>query len=75
MFSPKQFIERVETLVAHDNLTYVESVITIAKEKEVDPEDLAELITGQLKDKMRIEANRNHCFKIKEETPPALPGL
>ena len=47
---------RVEKLVKTDDLHYREAIILICKELEIDPEDIAKIITGPLKEKLLVEA-------------------
>ena len=49
---------KTEELVRNDNLTYLEAIIQICDELDVDPEDIAKMVTGSLKDKLEAEAQR-----------------
>jgi uncharacterized protein YdhG (YjbR/CyaY superfamily) len=49
---------RAEGLVQKDHLTYLEAIIQICDELDVDPEDIAKMVVGPLKDKLEAEAQR-----------------
>lgn len=51
---------QVERLVHGDGLSYTEALIEICEKKEIDPEDIAKIVKGPLKNKLEVEAvNRN----------------
>lgn len=50
------FIERVEELVHSDGLPYVSALVEVAAENDMDPVDLAPLVTGTLLHKLEIES-------------------
>lgn len=52
------FLDRVETLVRHDKLTYVEAICQISDEYDLDPEEIAPLITKQLKEKITLQNSK-----------------
>ena len=54
---------QVEKLVAHDNMSYTESIIEICDRKEIDPEDMAKLVKGPLKLKLEAEAMDRNIIK------------
>lgn len=49
---------KAEGLVQRDGLTYLEAIIHICDELDVDPEDIAKMVVGPLKDKLEAEAQR-----------------
>ncbi len=49
---------KAESLVNTDHLTYLEAIIQICDELDVDPEDIAKMVVGPLKDKLEAEAQR-----------------
>lgn len=53
---------RAERLVRSDHLTYVEAIIQICNDLDVDPEDIAKMVTGPLKDKLEAEAQRSNIL-------------
>jgi|TARA_B110000495_G_scaffold182293_1_gene177728 hypothetical protein len=54
---------QVERLVHGDGLTYVEAVIEICENKEIDPEDMAKIVKGPLKNKLEAEAIDRNIIK------------
>jgi hypothetical protein len=66
--SKQSFISKVEYLVRNDNLTYVEAIMHLCSELDLDPEDIAKLISGPFKDKIEAEAIKNHTIKVKSNT-------
>ena len=53
----------VEKLVYGDGMTYTESIIEICEQKEIDPEDMAKLVKGPLKNKLEVEAMDRNIIK------------
>lgn len=53
---------RTERLVRSDNLTYIEAIIQICNDLDVDPEDIAKMVTGPLKDKVENEAMKSNIL-------------
>jgi hypothetical protein len=53
---------RAERLVRSDHLTYVEAIIHICNELDVDLEDIAKMVSGPLKDKLEAEARRSNIL-------------
>lgn len=56
LFTKKSLAESVEKHVRKDGMGYAEAMIHICKENELDPEDLAKLVSPPLKEKIKIEA-------------------
>ena len=54
---------QVEKLVAHDGMSYTESIIEICEKKEIDPVDMAKLVKGPLKLKLEAEAMDRNIIK------------
>lgn len=62
-------IEKVERLVRTDGIKYTEALMHLCTEYEVEPEDIAKLISPPLKSKMKIEAeNLNYLPKTSGNT-------
>lgn len=53
---------RVEGLVKSDGVSYVEAIIQVCEELDIDPEDMAKLVVGPLRDKLEAEAQRNNII-------------
>lgn len=52
----KSFSKLVEQLVLKERLSYMEAILHICKEREIDPRDIGKLITPPLKGKVESEA-------------------
>jgi hypothetical protein len=57
-----QLITLTEELVRSEDMGYAEAIIHICNERAIDPEDIAKLISGPLKDKIKAEAQRNNLL-------------
>jgi uncharacterized protein YdhG (YjbR/CyaY superfamily) len=62
VLTKEQLSARVERLVNEDHITYLEAIIQICDETEIDPDDMAALVVGSLKDKLEAEAQRNNIL-------------
>jgi uncharacterized protein YdhG (YjbR/CyaY superfamily) len=54
---------QVEKLVHGDGMTYTEAIIEICERMEIDPEDIAKLVKGPLKNKLEVEAMDRNIIK------------
>jgi uncharacterized protein YdhG (YjbR/CyaY superfamily) len=54
---------KVEKFVQTDEMSYTEAIIDICKDKDIDPEDIAKIIRGPLKDKLEAEAMELNIIK------------
>ena len=61
-----QLVTEILTYVRNEELTYTEAILAVCDDHEIDPEDMAKLVTGQLKEKLRIEAI--NCNSVKADT-------
>jgi hypothetical protein len=59
----------VENVVQEKRLSYIEAVVDICNENELEVEDISKYITGIIKDKIEAEA-RNLNFLPKQNTLP-----
>jgi len=59
----EQLRVQVERLVHGDGLTYTEALIEICENKEIDPEDIAKIVKGPLKNKLEVEAVDRNIIK------------
>lgn len=57
-FTKESFTHTVERIVRKDKLTYVEAVIDICAEHEIDPRDAPQLFEDILKQRIKAEAGR-----------------
>lgn len=58
----EKLIELTELHVSRDGMGYSESIVHICEENDLDPVDIAKLVNGSLKEKVRAEAERNNIF-------------
>jgi uncharacterized protein YdhG (YjbR/CyaY superfamily) len=64
-------ISQAEALVRTEGMGYAESIVHICDSRGIDPEDIAKLISGSLKEKLKAEAQRNNLLP----KPNSLFGL
>jgi hypothetical protein len=62
VITPPELATKVYTLVQEEHLSYVEAIIHICDELDIDPTDMGKLVTGSLKDKVEAEAQRNNIL-------------
>jgi hypothetical protein len=43
-------------------LSYLEAILQICADLDLEPEDIAKMVTGPLKDKLEAEAQRNNIL-------------
>jgi hypothetical protein len=58
------FISRVELLVRKDQLRYTEAICQICDEHGLDPEEIAPLVTKQLKEKITLENSKSRAGSL-----------
>lgn len=64
-----KFSKMVEQIVHEKRLSYIEAVINICTENNLEVEDVSKYITGIIKDKIEAEA-RNLNFLPRQNTLP-----
>jgi hypothetical protein len=64
-------ISQAEALVRTESMGYAEAIIHVCDTKGIDPEDIAKLVGGSLKEKLKAEAQRNNLLP----KPNSLFGL
>ena len=50
------FTKMIESNAREKNLSYMEAIIDICEENDLEPEDIAKYISGIIKDKLEAEA-------------------
>lgn len=63
-----ELLRKTEFLVKNDGLSYVEAIIHICHDLDIDPEDIAKIIPPPLKEKLLVEAQRNHNVPCENKT-------
>ena len=58
----EDLITQTEKLVRKDDITYVQAICQICEDLELDPEDVAKIITGPLRTKLKVEAQNNNVL-------------
>jgi hypothetical protein len=58
----EELIYKTEKLVLKDRIEYAQAICQICLELELDPEDVAKLISGPLKTKLQVEAQNNNVL-------------
>lgn len=67
ILSKNELIDATESLVKYEGMDYREAIIYICEKRNIEPEDIAKLITGSLKEKLKAEAER-HNYLPKSNT-------
>lgn len=57
-----ELVDQVMNYVKNDNLTYYEAILEICSEHDIDPEDMAPMISGPLREKLRVEAMKRNII-------------
>jgi hypothetical protein len=65
----QKFVKLIEDVVWATNSTYMDAVITVCQDNEVEIEDVRKFITPIIKDKIRAEAMRLN-FLPRQNTLP-----
>lgn len=60
ILTKESLIIKVESLVRTEEMTYLEAIMHICEESNIDPEDMARMVDGPLKAKLEAEAKRNN---------------
>ena len=58
----EELIYKTERLVLKDKIGYAQAICQICLDLELDPEDVAKLISGPLKTKLKVEAENNNVL-------------
>lgn len=66
--SRNELIVETERLVHLEDMGYAEAIVHVCELRSIDPEDIASLISGSLKEKIKAEAQRNNYLP----KPPSL---
>ncbi len=67
MHTKKTFSELVENRVKQDRGSYLDAIIDICKERMIDPEDVAKLVSNPIKAKLEAEGMNQGYLKKKNE--------
>jgi len=61
----KRLHEKVQLFVIKDDMTYTEAIIEVCDQLDIEPQEMARIIKGPLKDKLRVEAQDRNILKNK----------
>lgn len=67
LYTKKTFSELVEKRMKSDRSTYLDAIIDICKERMIDPEDIAKLLSNPIKAKLEAEGMNLGYLKKKNE--------
>jgi len=62
LLTKSDLVSQVESLVRTESMGYAEAIVHLCDSKGIDPEDVAKLVSGSLKEKLKAEAQRNHLL-------------
>lgn len=69
ILTKKKFTTMVEDLVKQRRMPYMDAVLQICSDREIDPLDVASLISPAIKDKIQAEAINSHMMKGGNQLP------
>lgn len=67
LFTKKSFSELIEAKVKRDRSSYLDAIIDVCKERMIDPEDIAKLLSNPIKAKLEAEGMNLGYLKKKNE--------
>jgi len=59
----KSFVAQIEELVKTKRLPYLDAILYICKEKEIEPERIVRFIDKGMKEKLQVEAEASNAIK------------
>jgi hypothetical protein len=62
VYTKEKLTKDVEALVKRDHMTYLEAIIHVCDDLEIEAEDMAKIVSGPLRDKLEAEAQRNNIL-------------
>ena len=69
ILTKKKFTLMIEDLVKDKRMPYMDAVLQICSDREIDPLDVGSLISPAIKDKIHAEAIGNHMMKGGNQLP------
>lgn len=64
--TPEVFSKEVTALVWKDDISYLEAIVHLMNEKQLEPEYVAKLLTKEVKAELEIEAQDNNLVEKSE---------
>ena len=59
----KSFVAQIEELVKTKRLPYLDAILWICREKEIEPERIVRFIDKGMKEKLQVEAEATNAIK------------
>ena len=59
----KSFVAQIEELVKTKNLPYLDAILWVCREKEIEPERIVRFIDKGMKEKLQVEAEASNAIK------------
>ena len=69
ILTKKRFTLMIEDLVRDKQMPYMDAVLQICSDRDIDPIDVGSLISPAIKDKIHAEAIGNHMMKGGNQLP------
>lgn len=63
------FAEKVELAVMRNKMTYIEAVVFVCDENDIEPEDSKKFISNIIRDKIEAEARSLNCLPRRATLP------
>lgn len=57
-----ELVEKIYECVIHSGFTYTEAILEVCERYGIEPEDITPIITGSLKERLRLESIRRHSI-------------
>ena len=57
-----ELIQQIYDCVIHSGFTYTEAILEICERHSIEPEDISPIITGSLRERLRLESISNHSI-------------
>lgn len=69
ILTKKKFTAMVEDLVKNKHMPYIDAVLEICSDRDIDPLDVASLISATIKDKIHAEAVNSNFMRGGNQLP------
>lgn len=69
ILTKKKFTQMVEDLVKTKRMPYMDAVLQVCADREIDPLDVGSLVSPAIKDKIHAEAVNSHLMRGGNQLP------
>lgn len=69
ILTKKKFTQMVEDLVKTKRMPYMDAVLQVCADREIDPLDVGSLVSPAIKDKIHAEAVSSHLMRGGNQLP------